>query len=95
MLLPVIVALGAVTVNAPTPTVTGALGSLSGDCATTVTASPSETSGTSAVQLPSSSVSAVIGSASGTVIVTVEPGSAVPLMLVSPAVIGSIVGAAV
>ena len=88
-------AVGAETVMPSTLTVIGALGSFSGDCATTVTVSPSATSGTSTVQLPSSSVSVVIGSFSPIVTVTVEPGSAVPLIVVSPALTGSIVGVAV
>ena len=92
VLLPLIVAVGVAIVNPLTPTLIGALGSLSGACATTVTVSPSETSGTSTVQLPSSSASPVTGSSPGIVTVTVAPGSAVPLIVVSPALIGSMVG---
>ena len=88
-------ALGALTVTPSTVTVIGALGSLPSASATTVTVSPSDNSGTVASQLPSSSASAVIGSPSGSVIVTVAPGSAVPLTVVSPAVTGLIVGVSV
>ena len=95
VLFPVIVAVGAATVKPFTLTVIGALGSLPSDSATTVTESPSDNSGTVASQLPSSSASAVIGSPSGSVIVTVAPGSAVPLTVVSPALTGSIVGVSV
>ena len=90
-----IVAVGAATFKAPTPTLIGSLGSLPSASATTVTVSPSESSGTVTVQLPSSSVSAVTGSSPGISTVTVEPGSAVPPTDVSPACTGSIVGVVV
>ena len=88
-------AVGAATVTPSTMTVIGSLGSLPSLSATTVMVSPSDNSGTSTLQLPSSSVSAVSSVPSGSVTVTVEPGSAVPLTVSSPALIGSTVGAVV
>ena len=93
--MPLIDALGAATVNAPTVIVAGVLGVSFSISATAVTVVPSESAGTSACQLPSSSTSAVIGSSSPTVTLTVAPGSAVPLISVAPATAGLIVGVAV
>ena len=56
---------------------------------------PLRDSGTSAVQLPRASATAVTGCSFPIVTVTVESGSAVPLIVVSPAATGSMVGVSV
>ncbi len=95
VLFPVIEAVGALTTGAATVAVAGSLADSPSASATAVTVSPSTNSGTSVVQLPSPSAVVVIGAPPLIANVMAAPGSAVPLIVVSPAVNGLIVGVSV
>ena len=86
---------GALTVMPLTTVVAGSLAVSPSLCATAVTISSRETSATSTDQFPASSASVSTASSPVTVTVTIAPATAVPVMVVSPAVTGSMIGVAV